>query len=79
MRYGSFGHTEGYFDSPQGLTILSNTTLYVVDQRNHRVQVLDLQTGDIRFCFGDQGSAAGFSVSQLPSAPFLPSKSANLV
>lgn len=56
-----FGHTEGYFDSPQGLTVLNNQSMFVVDQRNHRVQVYNLQDNPAQFIrtFGNLGTQAG--------------------
>jgi hypothetical protein len=41
---GGFGHLDGYMDSPQGLAVYENRWLFVCDQRNHRVQVFDLET-----------------------------------
>lgn len=61
-RIGSgFGHTAGYFDSPQGVAVLENRHLYVADQRNHRIQVFDLQggRGQLLRVFGSFGSAPG--------------------
>lgn len=74
-----FEHAEGYFDSPQGVAVLDNQHLYVVDQRNHRVQVFDLvgDRGRLLRVFGTFGSApgqlnfpSGISVcAALPSVP----------
>ena len=52
------GNNNGQFDSPRGLVFSSNKMLYVVDGRNHRVQVFQ-QNDKFAFTFGSKGSNPG--------------------
>jgi len=42
-KFGQAGTKEGEFDQPTGLWIESGNRLYVADQRNHRVQVFEIE------------------------------------
>jgi hypothetical protein len=42
-QFGSYGSGDGQFDNPLGITIGSNETIYVTDQLNDRVEMLDSQ------------------------------------
>ena len=52
------GNGNGQFDHPRGLVFSSNNMLYVVDGRNHRVQVFQ-QDDKFAFKFGSKGSNPG--------------------
>jgi DNA-binding beta-propeller fold protein YncE len=56
---GSPGSELGQFSGPAGITVSPNTgNIYVGDQYNGRIQVLDPQ-GDPLFAFGERGSEPG--------------------
>lgn len=56
---GSAGSDLGQFVGPAGLTVSPNTgNIYVTDQYNNRIQVLD-QQGNAKFAFGSAGSGEG--------------------
>ncbi|DAZ99206.1 TPA: hypothetical protein N0F65_008239 [Lagenidium giganteum] len=72
-----FGHSSGFMDSPQGISVLNNHLLFVIDQRNHRVNVFDLETFNITRSFGKQGTCPGelnfpTGVSVCPALPQTP-------
>jgi len=52
------GNNKGQFDCPKGLVFGSNKVLYVVDNRNRRVQVFQ-QDDKFSFTFGSKGSNPG--------------------
>ena len=54
----NIGKKNGQFDGPSGLVFSSNKMLYVVDGRNHRVQVFQ-QDDKFAFTFGSKGSNPG--------------------
>jgi len=43
--FGSQGKKEGYFNHPTNMAVNDENALFVCDQGNHRVQVLDASTG----------------------------------
>jgi phage tail-like protein len=56
------GNAPGELDSPRGVIVGPRDTLYVADSGNHRVQIFDLATGQLRGMLGDGGgnpAAAG--------------------
>ena len=56
--YGSNGSGDGEFYNAFGITIGTDKNLYVCDNRNHRIQVLDRNGSFVRK-FGSYGSAPG--------------------
>jgi len=52
------GGGEGEFNTPRGLTV-DEKMLYVCDELNNRVQVLQKETGDFSHQWGGQGSGEG--------------------
>ena len=55
---GCYGNNNGHFDCPRGLAFNSNKLLYVVDEKNYRVQVFQ-QNDTFAFSFGNKGSDPG--------------------
>lgn len=70
--YG-FGHQQGFLDSPQGIAIYANQWLFICDQRNHRIQVFDLDTQQFCRVFGSNVLLCfptAIAIAQsLPTAP----------
>jgi len=56
---GSYGSGDVQFGCPYGLTFDKNRSLVVADTGNHRIQVIDVLTGQLKFKFGSQGNANG--------------------
>ncbi|MGC8785845.1 MAG: 6-bladed beta-propeller, partial [Anaerolineae bacterium] len=58
LTWGGFGTGEGQFNDPKGIAVDKEGNVYVVDTRNHRVQVFD---GEGRYLrgWGRQGNGAG--------------------
>ena len=52
------GDRPGELDGPSGMAFDAEYNLYVVDQRNHRVQAF-IQDGDYLMAFGSEGSGEG--------------------
>ncbi len=52
--YGSQGDGDGEFSNPSDVAVDSSGQLYVADQMNNRIQVLD-EAGQYRYQFGQQG------------------------
>lgn len=57
--WGEFGHDAGEFCYPYGLSLLDDGTLLVSEFGNHRVQRINLETGDSRGLYGRLGSGEG--------------------
>ena len=55
---GSSGSGDGEFNDALGIAVSPNGELFVADEENHRVQVLD-RNGTYKRKFGSQGSAPG--------------------
>ena len=55
---GCHGNKNGEFNYPRGLAFNNNKLLYVVDERNYRVQVFQ-QDDKFAFSFGNRGSNPG--------------------
>ena len=56
-KFGSRGSEDGQFDNPRGLCFNSKGLLYVVDTKNHRVQVF--RENVFQFKFGSKGLNPG--------------------
>jgi hypothetical protein len=56
---GGYGPDDGEFLSAQGIAIGPNGDIFVADERNHRIQVLDPTSGAFKRKFGAQGDAPG--------------------
>ena len=52
------GNKHGQFNGPRGLVFSSTNMLYVIDKRNHRVQVFQ-PDDNFAFAFGSEGSNPG--------------------
>ena len=50
--FGSPGSLPGQFRQPQGLIVGPRQALYVADTGNHRIQVIDLATRQLRALWG---------------------------
>ncbi|WP_214626762.1 InlB B-repeat-containing protein [Paenibacillus agaridevorans] len=57
--HGSDGMGAGEFDSPQGIAVAANGSVYVADTSNRRVQKLDADTLEPQAVWGSYGSAEG--------------------
>ena len=57
-RFGCWGHANGLFYNPCGLSFDDENCLYVVDGNNHRVQKFNL-SGDYLLKFGEKGAMEG--------------------
>jgi len=57
-KFGFYGSGDGQFNNPRGLTFNSKGLLYVVDNRNYRIQVFD-NTNNFLLKFGSKGSNPG--------------------
>ncbi len=57
-RFGSYGSTNGKFNSPTGIAFHPNGNLYVVDKGNNNIQVLS-SDGTFLKKFGSEGSGEG--------------------
>ncbi|XP_078346271.1 E3 ubiquitin-protein ligase TRIM45-like [Oculina patagonica] len=51
-KIGSRGQIAGQFNRPIGVTYLNDNEILIADQWNHRIQLLDTQTGNCVKCFG---------------------------
>jgi len=58
-RIGSEGGNAARFHQPRGVTYLNDNEILVADQRNHRIQQVDVQTGTVVKTFGKCGGAKG--------------------
>nr|MBC7245839.1 6-bladed beta-propeller [Chloroflexota bacterium] len=58
LTWGSFGTGAGQFNDPKGIAVDEQGNVYVVDTRNHRVQVFDNAGRYVRG-WGRQGDGAG--------------------
>ena len=56
---GHRGDKPGEFNGPQGVAFTGAGDIVVADCYNHRIQVLNKDSGDVIKCFGSKGSAAG--------------------
>jgi DNA-binding beta-propeller fold protein YncE len=56
---GSSGTGPGEFDTPSGVTVSEDGSIYVADTNNHRIQVFDASGRFVRE-FGSEGEAAGY-------------------
>ncbi|MHA1731447.1 MAG: 6-bladed beta-propeller, partial [Promethearchaeota archaeon] len=56
--WGSYGSSDGQFDTPYGVAVNSSGAVYVVDSMNNRVQVFD-QAGNFLFKWGGGGTGDG--------------------
>lgn len=57
--YGEFGEEPGQFKYPYGLELLGDGTALVCEFGNHRVQRIDLETGESRGIYGEPGRREG--------------------
>ena len=58
-KIGSQGRNAGQFDHPWGVTYLNDKEVLVVDEGNHRIQQVDVQTGTVVKTFGKCGKGKG--------------------
>ena len=56
---GHHGNKPGEFDGPSAAAFTSAGDIVVADCNNHRIQVLNKDSGDVIRCFGSWGKAAG--------------------
>ncbi len=64
QEFGGYGWADGQFDSPTDLSVLPGFYVYVLDQRNRRVQRFDVRDNfvDLRETEGWAGSPVGIEV-----------------
>ena len=58
-KIGSYGKNAGQFQQPSGVTYLNDNEILIADQRNHRIQQVNVQTGTAVKSFGKYGEAKG--------------------
>ena len=58
-KIGDQGDKDGQFESPTEVAFLNGDEILVADERNHRIQQLNVQTGNFVKSFGKQGSGDG--------------------
>jgi len=58
-KVGSQGGNAGQFYNPWGVTYLNDNEILIADQRNHRIQQVDVQTGTVVKSFGKYSKAKG--------------------
>ena len=58
-KIGSYGKNAGQFQQPSGVTYLNDNEILIADQRNHRIQQVNVQTGTAVKSFGKYGAAKG--------------------
>ena len=56
---GSKGHNSGQFQYPGSVTFLNDNEILVADQKNHRIQHINVQTGTFVKSFGKNGKGNG--------------------
>ena len=56
-KIGSQGDSAGQFDRPSGITYLNDNEILVADEWNHRIQQVDVRTGNVVNSFGKRGKA----------------------
>ena len=58
-KLGCHGNNGGQFNCPVYLTYVSDDEILVVDELNHRIQQININTGDFVKSFGNQGTRDG--------------------
>ena len=58
-KIGSQGENVGQFQHPWGVTYLNDNEILIVDQWNHRIQQVNVQTGTVVKSFGKYGASKG--------------------
>ena len=58
-KIGSKGKNSGQFDTPKGVTYLNDNEIVIADTWNHRIQLVDVQTGTFVKSLGKLGAAKG--------------------
>ena len=58
-KIGSPGRNAGQFYHPSGVTYINDNEILIVDQWNHRIQQVDVQTGTFVRTFGNRGKGKG--------------------
>ena len=59
-KIGNQGSNSGQFKHPSGVSFLNDSEILIADQRNHRIQHINIQTGTVVKSFGERAGAAKF-------------------